>query len=140
VGANSTIDRARFGKTLIRKGTKIDNLVQVGHNVKIGQHCLIIAQAGIAGSSQLGNYVTLAAKVGVSGHLTLDDGVILGACAAATKSLKKNAYLGVPAIPLKESKKQIANVSRLPILKNRVTALEEKLVELEAKLAQSEME
>ncbi|MCZ2342727.1 MAG: UDP-3-O-(3-hydroxymyristoyl)glucosamine N-acyltransferase, partial [Bacteroidales bacterium] len=82
IGANSTVDRARFGRTWIRKGTKIDNLVQIGHNVTIGENCILCAQVGISGSTRLGNFVTLAGKVGLGGHIELGDGVIFGAMSA----------------------------------------------------------
>ena len=73
IGANTTIDRARFGKTIIGEGTKIDNLVQIGHNIVIGKHCLIVALTGISGSTRLGNYVTFAGQVGTVGHVTIGD-------------------------------------------------------------------
>ena len=100
IGANTCIDRARFGTTTIGRGTKIDNLVQIGHNASTGKGCLIISQSGVAGSTKLGNYVTMAAQSGVAGHLELGDQVILAGRAGATKSIKEpGPYMGMPRAP-----------------------------------------
>src|SRR6059058_4947254 len=97
IGANTAIDRATFGDTIIRRGTKIDNLVQVGHNVEIGEHSLLVAQVGIAGSSRLGKGVVLAGQVGVADHLTIGDGVIAGAQTGIAFSLPAgDKVLGTP--------------------------------------------
>jgi UDP-3-O-[3-hydroxymyristoyl] glucosamine N-acyltransferase len=131
VGANTTIDRARFGKTYIGEGTKIDNLVQIAHNVEIGRHCLIVAQVGIAGSTRIGNYVTVAAQSGISGHLEIGDHVVLAAKSAVLKNLPKaGAYMGVPARPMVMEQKKMALVSRLPKLVKEVQELKKKLEEL----------
>jgi UDP-3-O-[3-hydroxymyristoyl] glucosamine N-acyltransferase len=125
IGANTTVDRARFGKTLIGEGTKIDNLVQIGHNVIIGKHCLIIAQTGIAGSSKLEDYVTVAAQAGVVGHVTIGSKAILAARTGATTSLAGGiTYAGMPALPISEENKLKAHVRRLPKLLARLKALE----------------
>ena len=125
VGANTTIDRARFGKTLIGEGTKIDNLVQIGHNCVIGKHCLIVALCGISGSTRLGNYVTLAGQVGTVGHITIGDKATLTGRAGVTTSLPGGeVYSGRPAKPFREEMKLRANVRRLPKLIDRVKALE----------------
>lgn len=101
IGANTTIDRARFKATRIGCGTKIDNLVQLAHGVVIGKHSLIIAQTGIAGSSQIGNHVILAGQVAVNGHITIGDQVVIAACSGVTKSIKKpGRYAGYPAMEL----------------------------------------
>ncbi|MCE2982926.1 MAG: UDP-3-O-(3-hydroxymyristoyl)glucosamine N-acyltransferase [Parachlamydia sp.] len=100
IGANTTIDRARFKSTVIGSGTKIDNLVQIAHGVKIGKNCLVVAQTGIAGSTTLGNFVVLAGQVAVAGHLRLADQVIVAAKSGVTKSLKAGKYAGFPAVPL----------------------------------------
>jgi UDP-3-O-[3-hydroxymyristoyl] glucosamine N-acyltransferase len=124
VGANTTIDRARFGKTVIGEGTKIDNLVQIGHNVVIGQHCLVIAQSGMAGSSRLGDYVTVAAQSGVAGHVMVGDKSILGGRTGVTANLKGGmAYLGYPAQPFADEQKQKALVRRLPKMLEDLRAL-----------------
>jgi UDP-3-O-[3-hydroxymyristoyl] glucosamine N-acyltransferase len=127
VGSNSTIDRARFGKTVIGEGTKIDNLVQIGHNVVIGKHCLVIAQTGMAGSSRLGNYVTVAAQSGVAGHVMVGDKAILGGRTGVTANLKGGeAYLGYPAQPFADEQKQKALVRRLPKMLEDLKALKKK--------------
>jgi UDP-3-O-[3-hydroxymyristoyl] glucosamine N-acyltransferase len=128
IGANTSIDRARFGKTLIGEGTKIDNLVQIGHNCIIGKHCLIIALTGISGSTRLGNYVTMAGQVGTVGHITIGDKATLTARAGATANLPGGEiYAGNPAQPFRDEMKVRANVRRLPRLIERVKALEEAL-------------
>jgi len=131
IGANTCIDRARFGRTLIGEGTKIDNLVQVAHNVKVGKHCLIVAQSGIAGSTRLGNYVTVAAQAGVVGHVEIGDQVVLATRAAAMKSLKNpGVYMGSPARPMAVEQKKMAAMPRVPKLLAEVRELKKKLEEL----------
>jgi UDP-3-O-[3-hydroxymyristoyl] glucosamine N-acyltransferase len=126
IGANVTIDRARFGRTWIGEGTKIDNLVQIAHNVVIGKHCLIVSQAGISGSTRLGNYVTLAGQVGVVGHIEIGDQVIVAAQSGVSKSVgAKEVVFGSPAQPMREAKEQLARIGRLPKLYERVKALEQ---------------
>jgi UDP-3-O-[3-hydroxymyristoyl] glucosamine N-acyltransferase len=126
IGANTTIDRARFGKTLIGEGTKIDNLVQIAHNVVLGKHCLIISLTGISGSAHLGNYVTAAGQVGIVGHVTIGDNAVLTARTGVTSSIAGDAtYSGRPAAPMREDMKQRAHVRRLPKLVERVKALEQ---------------
>ena len=101
IGANTTIDRARFGKTWIQEGTKIDNLVQIGHNVRIGKHCIIVALTGIAGSAVIGDYVVVAAQSGIAGHLSIGSQTTLAARAGVTKSLPGGqVYAGYPAMPV----------------------------------------
>ena len=125
IGANTTIDRARFGKTVIGEGTKIDNLVQIGHNVIVGKHCLIISQSGIAGSSKIEDYVTVAAQVGIAGHVTVGAKAILTARTGVTTSIPGGeTYSGKPALPIREDTKLQAHVRRLPNLLARVKALE----------------
>ena len=124
IGANTTLDRARFGKTVVGEGTKIDNLVQIAHNVVIGNHCLVISQSGIAGSSRLGNYVTVAAQVGIAGHVSVGDKAILGARTGVTSNLEGGlTYLGNPAVPFAQEQKIRALVRRLPKLVEDVRAL-----------------
>ena len=125
IGANTTIDRARFGKTIIGEGTKIDNLVQIGHNVVVGKHCLIISQTGIAGSTTLGDYVTIAAQVGIVGHVKIGDKATLSARTGVTSSLEGNkVYSGRPASPFRDDMKLRALVRRLPKLLDRIKLLE----------------
>jgi UDP-3-O-[3-hydroxymyristoyl] glucosamine N-acyltransferase len=125
IGANTTIDRARFGKTIVGEGTKIDNLVQIGHNVIIGKHCLIISQSGLAGSCRIEDYVTVAAQSGIAGHVTVGEKAILTARTGVTTNLTGGiVYAGKPALPLKEDTKLHAHVRRLPKLLERIKALE----------------
>ncbi len=125
IGANSTVDRARFGRTWIRKGTKIDNLVQIAHNVTIGEHCILCSQVGISGSTRLGNFVTLAGKVGLSGHIELGDGVIFGAMSAIAKDVPaKSIMFGAPARPIREYKATYALLKNIHKLYDRVKKLE----------------
>lgn len=136
IGANVTVDRARFGKTRIGKGVKIDNLVQVAHNVVIGDHAVIVAQAGIAGSTTLGAKVIMAGQSGVAGHLTIGAGAIIGAQAGVTKDVPPGTYvIGFPATPQKEAARQHAAVARLPELRERLLALEKRLQAIESKLS-----
>jgi len=125
IGANTTIDRARFGKTAIGEGTKIDNLVQIGHNVIVGKHCLIISQSGVAGSSRIEDYVTVAAQCGIAGHVTVGEKAILSARTGVTTNLQGGViYSGKPALPIKDETKLQAHVRRLPNLLERVKRLE----------------
>lgn len=128
IGANTTIDRARFGKTVIGEGTKIDNLVQVGHNVVIGKHCLVVAQTGLAGSSKLGNYVTVAAQSGVVGHVLIGDKAVCGARTGVTTNLEGGKqYLGSPAQDFTVEQKMRASFRRVPKLIEEVKALRKRL-------------
>jgi UDP-3-O-[3-hydroxymyristoyl] glucosamine N-acyltransferase len=128
IGANTTIDRARFGKTLIGEGTKIDNLVQIGHNCVIGKHCLIVALTGMSGSSRLGDYVTVAGQGGIAGHVTVGPKAILSGRSGVTRNLPGGqVYGGNPAQLLRDEMKMQAHVRRLPKLIARVKALEEAL-------------
>lgn len=125
IGSNTSIDRARFGKTIIGEGTKIDNLVQIGHNVIVGKHCLIISQCGLAGSSCIEDYVTVAAQSGIAGHVTVGAKATLAARTGVTTNLPGGIiYSGKPALPMKEDTKLQAHVRRLPKLLERVKALE----------------
>ena len=128
IGANTTIDRARFGRTWIQEGTKIDNLVQIAHNVVIGKHCIIISQAGISGSTRLGHYVTLAGQVGLVGHIEIGDKTIVAAQSGVSKSIGPDQVIfGSPAVPIREGKEQLAYIGRLPKLYARVKKLEQLL-------------
>jgi len=128
IGANTTIDRARFGRTWIGEGTKIDNLVQIAHNVVIGKHTVICSQTGISGSSKIGNYVTMAGQVGLVGHIEIGDQAVIAAQSGVSKNVPaKEMWFGTPATPIREQKLMIANQSRLPKLVERVKRLEERL-------------
>lgn len=135
IGANVTIDRARFGKTRIGNGVKIDNLVQIAHNVIIGDHAVLVAQVGVAGSTIIGSKAILAGQAGVAGHLTVGEGAVVGAQAGVTKDVPPATFVsGYPAAPHKEAAKLHAMVARLPELRDRVAALQKRLDELEARL------
>jgi len=128
VGANSTIDRATLGETRVGQGTRIDNLVQVGHNVRVGRHCILCGQAGIAGSTQLGDWVVLAGQSGVSGHIQLGDGVQVAAKSAALSSIEARTQVaGIPAVALRKWRRQTVLVSRLEEMSRRLKALEKRL-------------
>ena len=127
IGANTTIDRARFGRTWIQEGVKIDNLVQVAHNVVIGRHSIIAAQTGISGSTRVGEHVTIAGQVGIVGHVTIGDGTVLAAQSGVSKDVPGGVWFGYPAVPLPEAKRQVAWVHRLGKLFDRVKAIEKKL-------------
>jgi UDP-3-O-[3-hydroxymyristoyl] glucosamine N-acyltransferase len=126
IGANATIDRARFGRTWIQEGSKIDNLVQVGHNVTVGRHCVIVAQTGISGSTKLGNHVILAGQVGLAGHIELGDRVIVGAKSGVSKNIAPGErWFGAPAVPDRDFKRTRALVNRLEDLVRRLKRLEQ---------------
>lgn len=128
IGANVTIDRGALGPTIIGKGTKIDNLVQIAHNVLIGEHCLLIAQVGIAGSTKLGNYVVLAGQVGVAGHLKIGNQVTLAGQSGVMHDIPDGEkWLGSPAQPNRQSKRQLIAIQQLPELLRRVSEIEKKL-------------
>lgn len=125
IGANTTIDRARFGRTVIGQGTKIDNLVQIGHNVQVGAHSIICGQVGVAGSTRIGSYVTLAGQVGLAGHLEIGDKAIIGAQSGLSKNVPAGSMvIGAPAKPIKEWKQTNFYISQLGKLLERVKALE----------------
>ena len=127
IGANVTIDCGALGSTVIGKGTKIDNLVQVAHNVEIGEHCLVIAQVGIAGSAKLGNYVVLAGQAGVAGHLKIGDHVTVAAQAGVmVDTPDAGTYWGSPMQPIGDVKRQLVAVRKLPELLKKVAAWEKK--------------
>ena len=135
IGANVTIDRATLGATRIGRGTKIDNLVQIAHNVQVGEDTVIVAQVGIAGSSQIGSRVTLAGQVGVVDHVRIGDDVVVGAQAGVANDIPpRTVALGSPAVPHLEFKRQLAATARLPLLGKTLRALEERLRALEARL------
>ena len=128
IGANVTVDRGALGSTVIGKGTKIDNLVQVAHNVQIGEHSIIISQVGIAGSTKIGNYVVLAGQAGLAGHLKIGNQAIVAAQAGVMTDIPDGGkWLGSPAQPDKEFKRQVVALRRLPDLLKKISAWEKKL-------------
>lgn len=135
IGANVTIDRARFGETRIGKGTKIDNLVQIAHNVSIGKNCIIVAQTGISGSTKLGDRVICAGQSGIVGHIEIGDEAIIAAQAGVTKSVPKNVCVsGYPAKPHHIAKRINAFIQRLPKLFKSVNELKDELQKLKMKI------
>lgn len=138
IGANTTIDRARFGRTWIQKGTKIDNQVQIAHNVVIGEHSIIVAQVGISGSVKLGNYVTLAGQSGVAGHIVIGDQAVVAGGSGVTKNIKsKSVVWGFPATDIKVAKERVVKLNRLGKLYDRVEALERALEQLSGSIRKS---
>jgi UDP-3-O-[3-hydroxymyristoyl] glucosamine N-acyltransferase len=127
LGANTTVDRARFGRTWIQQGVKIDNLVQIAHNVVIGKNSVIVAQTGISGSTRIGERVMMGGQVGIVGHLEIADGSMIAAQSGITKNLPGGVWFGSPAVPFPEAKQQIAWIHRLGKLFARVKAIEKKL-------------
>jgi UDP-3-O-[3-hydroxymyristoyl] glucosamine N-acyltransferase len=126
IGANSTVDRGALGATVVGQGTKIDNLVQVAHNVTIGRHCVIAAQTGISGSARIGNYVVIAGQVGIADHVKVEDQAVLGAQAGipSGKIIRRGVTVwGTPARPLDEFKRMYAHLSNLPELAQKVKEL-----------------
>ncbi len=126
IGANTTIDCATMGSTIIRKGAKLDNLIQVAHNVEIGKNTVIAAQSGISGSSKLGESCVIAGQVGIAGHLTIADKTMIGAQSGLGKSISKSglSYNGSPATELNSNLRSLAALRRLPDLEKRVQELE----------------
>lgn len=133
IGANTCIDRARFQETRIGKGSKIDNLVQIGHNVNTGAHCIICGQSGLAGSVDLEDNVTLAGQVAVAGHLKLAKGVVIAGRGAVIKSLNEaGVYAGVPVTPQKEQYKMQLQMRQLSKYADKIKELEKRIAELES--------
>lgn len=137
IGANTTIDRATMtnGVTLIKRGTKIDNLVQIAHNVEIGEDCLIVAQVGIAGSAKIGDRCTIAGQAGICGHIEIGDDTLVYGKAGVTKNQKSGSRLsGFPAVSHSDDMRMQASLRKLPLALSRISKLEEKVAELEEKL------
>jgi len=131
IGSNASIDRATTGNTIIGKGTKIDNLAQIAHNVKIGDNTIVVAQVGIGGSTEIGDYVILGGQVGVADHTRIDSGAMIGAQSGVMGNVPKGAYSGSPAIPHRDWLKAQAVFAKLPEIQKKLRQLEEKLMELE---------
>lgn len=135
IGANSTIDRATTGSTIIGQGCKFDNLVQIAHNVKVGKNTVIAAQSGIAGSTQVGNNVTIGGQVGITGHIKIHDKAIIAAKTGISKDVPEGAIMfGIPAHPIQKQKRIEATLRHLPELMKRVRELEQEVQNLKEKL------
>lgn len=131
IGAGVTIDRATSGNTVIGSGTKVDNLVQIAHNVKIGENCILVAQVAIAGSSTLGRNVVIGGQAGIANHVNINDETMIGAKGGVMSDLKKGIYSGVPVQPHREWLRSSAFFARLPEINKRLTSLEEKIHQIE---------
>lgn len=139
IGANCAVDRAKFGVTRIGRGAKIDNLVQIGHNVRVGAGCLIVAQCGLAGSARLGRGVVLGGQVGVRDHVTIGDGTLVAACASVSKDLPPGGrFVGSPAVDAKEFVRERASIHRVPRLTEQVKSLIKRVEQLESAADHSE--
>ncbi|MGC4006126.1 MAG: UDP-3-O-(3-hydroxymyristoyl)glucosamine N-acyltransferase [Pirellulales bacterium] len=131
IGANTTIDRGTYGPTVVGEGTKIDNLVMIAHNCRIGKHNMICSQVGIAGSTTTGDYVTMAGQVGVRDHVHIGSKAVLGAMSGVANDVPEGAHmLGAPAIPERDQKLQFATLSKLPEMRKQLKELERKVAAL----------
>ena len=137
LGANVTVDRARFGQTVVGKGTKIDNLVQIGHNVTLGRGCLLVSQSGIAGSTRVGNHVVLAGQAGLIGHLDIADGAVITAQSGVTKDVPPGGMMsGSPASDRRTHLKELAALSKLPEALLEIRRLRKELEDLRSRMPQ----
>jgi len=135
IGANCAIDRATMGSTVVGKGTKFSNLIAIGHGTKVGPHCLLVAQVGIAGSTRLGHHCTLAGQVGVAGHIAIGNNVNVGAKSGITNDVEDGqTLLGQPARPIQDTKRQVLMVAKLPEMRDQVKLLQKRIEQLEKKL------
>ena len=135
IGSNSAIDRATCGQTRIGRGTKVDNLVQIAHNVSIGEFCTISGGVGIAGSATIGNRVTIGGQAGINGHIDIGDNVVIAGRAGVTKSVSSNSVVsGFPAKDIEDARRIIASQARLPEDRKRLRDLERRIVELEHRI------
>lgn len=133
IGAGCAIDRATLGKTVIGRGTKFSNLIAIGHGTRVGEDCLFVAQVGLAGSVQVGNHVTMAGQAGVVGHIRIGDDVTVGAKAGVINSVGDGeTVLGQPALPIRDTRRQVVYIQRLPELNETVKRLEREVAELRA--------
>ena len=136
VGANSTIDRAAMGSTILKKGVKIDNLVQIAHNVSVGKNTVMSAQVGISGSTKIGESCILAGQVGLSGHIELGDGVVLIAQSGVSKSIPKAGYyFGSPAKEFRAAKRIEAHIRNLPEYSEKIKTLEAEIAKLKEQIS-----
>jgi UDP-3-O-[3-hydroxymyristoyl] glucosamine N-acyltransferase len=140
IGANTCVDRATTDSTRIGDGTKIDNLVQIGHNVNVGRHCIIVAQVGVAGSTVLEDYVTLGGQAGIAGHLRLEKGAVVAAQSGVSRNVKsKEVVSGYPAIAHGAWKRVSVLLQRLPQLFQKTRDLEQRVEALERQPAREEV-
>lgn len=138
IGANTTIDRARFKATRISKGTKIDNLVQIAHNVELGPHNILAAQTGIAGSTRTGSHVMMGGQVGIVGHLEIASGTMISTRGGVAKTIDKpGKYGGSPVVPLADHNRTQVHLRKIDSYVKRIEALEKRLQELESSICSS---
>ncbi len=131
IGSNCTIDRATMGSTIIRKGVKLDNLVQIAHNVEIGKNTVMAAQVGVAGSAKIGNNVMVGGQAGISGHLHIADGTKIVAQSGIPSTVRKaDTLMGSPGIPIEDFKKSYFGFRKLPFILNKIQELDKKIKEL----------
>jgi len=141
IGANTTIDRGTLGKTTIRKGVKIDNLVQIAHNVVIGEDSLVVAQVGISGSTRIGSNVTLGGQVGLAGHISIGDNVMIGAQSGVPNDLPPNGiYTGSPVIPHRDYLRMAMSLPKIPEMRRMLNEIERRLAKIEGTLSPQEKE
>jgi len=139
IGSNSTVDRGSLGVTVIGQGSKIDNLVQIAHNVKVGRHCVIAAQTGISGSTEIGDYVVMGGQVGVADHVRIEEGAMIGGQAGIFGTIRKGTKVwGTPARTLDKLKKMHAHLAGLPSLERKVKEMEDELESRKQKAEGSE--
>jgi len=132
IGANCAIERATMGSTVIGKGSKLCDLIAIGHGTRIGPHCLLVAQVGIAGSAKLGHHVTLGGQVAVNGHITIGDCVTVGAKAGVVNNVEDNeTLLGQPAVPIQDAKRRILMLAKLPEMRDQLKRLQKRIEQLE---------
>jgi UDP-3-O-[3-hydroxymyristoyl] glucosamine N-acyltransferase len=140
IGANTTIDRATLGETLIRTGVKLDNLIQIAHNVVVKEHTVIAAQTGISGSTTIGAYVKMGGQVGLAGHIEVGDHATVGAQAGVTKSVPPDVFVtGYPAKEIMKIRREEAALTRLPELLKKVRRLEAEIEQLKNSLQKNEL-
>jgi UDP-3-O-[3-hydroxymyristoyl] glucosamine N-acyltransferase len=131
IGSNTTIDRATLGSTILRRGVKIDNLVQIAHNVEIGKNTALAAQVGVAGSAKIGENVQIGGQAGISGHLHIADGTRIVAQSGIPSSVKKaDTLMGSPGIPLEDFKKSYFGFRKLPFILTKINELDQKIKSL----------
>lgn len=132
IGANTTINRAAMGKTIIKSGTKIDSQVVISHNVEIGENSLIVSQVGIAGTAKIGKHVTLAGGAGIIGHVTIGDNVVVGGRSGVAHDIPSNTtYLGTPALPIQRMRRCYVIIEKLPEMRDHIKSLEKRIKQLE---------
>lgn len=138
IGSNSCVDRAALGETRIRRGTKLDNLVQIAHNVDVGEDCILVAQGGIAGSTRIGNHCTFGGQMAIAGHLKVGDNVMIGARGGASGNVASNQILsGVPLMPHKQWLRATMTLPKLPEMRKDLQKMKKRLEGLEALLKEN---